>query len=148
MHPPPDRMPADFPTDLSTSCWLEVVLATPGLRPLHYFLPHAPENTTLPIVGSWVLAPLGRRTLLGLVTAIHTQDPGEVAVDRLRPVQSLLSTLPLVSPATLAFYRFTASYYRRPLGAVLASAVPPYLRLARHHLPTTRASLATRLAQK
>ncbi|MFZ9314375.1 MAG: replication restart helicase PriA [Burkholderiaceae bacterium] len=148
MHPPPDRIPADFPTDLSTSCWLEVVLATPGLRPLHYFLPHAPENTTLPIVGSWVLAPLGRRTLLGLVTAIHTQDPGEVAVDRLRPVQNLLSTLPLVSPATLAFYRFIASYYRRPLGAVLASAVPPYLRVARHHLPTTRASLVTRLARK
>ena len=146
MSQTPDGPTADFPTDLSTSCWLTVVLATPGLRPLHYLLPLMPgAPPEFPARGSWVLAPLGRRTLLGVITAIHTKDPGEVAAERLRSVDRVLQTLPSLTDVTLDLYQFVARYYRRPLGAVLATAVPPYLRAARHHLPTKKPSLVERL---
>ena len=149
MRQPPDAPAADFPTDLSTSCWLTVVLATPGLRPLHYLLPLPTDATSShPTPGSWVLAPLGRRTLLGVITALHSQDPGEVASERLRSVDRVLSTLPPLTSTTLDFYRFVARYYRRPLGAVLATAVPPYLRTPRHYLATKKTSLVDRLRDK
>ncbi len=146
MSQTPEGPAADFPTDLSTSGWLTVVLATPGLKPLHYVLPSPADRTTpLPTIGSWVLAPLGRRTLLGVITALHTKDPGEVSAERLRSVDTVLQTLPPLTDKTLELYRFVARYYRRPLGAVLATAVPPYLRVARHHLATKRPALVERL---
>ena len=146
MRQPPDAPAADFPTDLSTCCWVTVVLATPGLKPLHYLLPLPTDATTsLPAPGCWVLAPLGRRTLLGVITAVHSQDPGEVPTERLRAINRVLSILPPLTSTTLAFYRFVARYYRRPLGAVLATAVPPYLRTPRHYLAAKKSSLVERL---
>lgn len=146
---PEDHPSDDFPTDLSTPCWLTVALATPGLKPLHY-LCRLPSDQAVQdvIAGTWVLAPLGPRTLLGMVTDLHTADPGEVPRERLRTVNQFLSRIPPLSRSTIDFYRFVGRYYRRPLGAVLATAVPPYLRRARNHVDTNKPSPVARLLDK
>ncbi|MFZ9733707.1 MAG: replication restart helicase PriA [Burkholderiaceae bacterium] len=117
--------------------WYTVALATPRLSPLTYGAdngptpaqeeqPQASPSATL-APGDWCIAPLGKRALLGLILSVSDTPPENLSPDQIRPVSPIRPQLPALSERTRSFYAFTATYYRRPLGAVLATAIPPYL---------------------
>lgn len=142
---------SQFPTDLSTARWYQIALATPRLGPLIY---RADEAATVsaddrgeergdrlaaqadrpPRPGDWCVVPLGRRQLLGLVLAVMNELPEDLRPEKIRPITSVRTSLPRLTQASRRLYAFAATYYRRPLGAVLATAVPPYLQKASVHL--------------
>jgi primosomal protein N' (replication factor Y) (superfamily II helicase) len=126
---------SQFPTDLSTALWYRIALATPRLGPLIYRVEQA-DGALQP--GDWCLAPLGSRQLLGLVLAVLTELPGDLRPEQIRPITSVRPVLPRLSQSNRRLYAFAATYYRRPLGAVLATAVPPYLQKASVHLRLTQ----------
>ncbi len=135
----------NFPTDLSTPLWYTVAVATPRLRPLTYAAPIASPGAAVGVTqsqhvpqGSWCLVPLGTRTLVGLVLSIQNTPPTDLPTEKIRPILRPLQAMPAITAATLRLYEFAAQYYRRPLGAVLATAIPPWLRRASSHMPTKR----------
>lgn len=101
---------------------LQVALPGPLPAPLDYLPPRAGP----PPVGARVRVPLGRRRLVGVVTA-HTTESA-VPRDRLRPVESALDAAPLVDGELLELLRWAAHYYHHPLGDCIATALPGRLR--------------------
>ncbi len=74
--------------------------------------------------GTLVRVPFGRTEVVGVVLGA-----GDSASDRaLRPVAQTLDALPALGPAWMAILRFAADYYQRPLGELMAAALPGWLR--------------------
>ena len=82
--------------------------------------------------GCRVLAPFGRRQLIGLVVACGRDS--QVAAPRLKPLTECLDTAPLLSPATLAVMQWATRYYAAPPGEMLA-VLPKLLRTERTVAP-------------
>lgn len=127
--------------------WYSVALATPRLNPLTYAAASEPapmqegQQTTPPEIlapGDWCIAPLGKRALLGLVLSVSDTPPENLLPDRIRPLSPIRPQLPVLSERTRSFYAFAANYYRRPMGAVLATAIPPYLQRPVGYAPKIR----------
>jgi primosomal protein N' (replication factor Y) len=76
--------------------------------------------------GDRVTVPLGRRRQMGVV--VETEIESEVALDRLKAIAEVRNDAPRLPPDWLELMRFLASYYQRPLGETLISALPPRLR--------------------
>jgi len=75
--------------------------------------------------GSLVRVPLGQRELLGIVW------PGEAAAlpgIELRPLASVITSLPPLPAAWCALIEFAAGYYQRSVGELALSVLPPELR--------------------
>jgi len=87
-----------------------------------------PEGLEAP-VGALVVVPFGRTRKVGVVVA-HARR-SEVPAARLRDLESVVSDVPALAPAELDLYEFCARYYQRPLGEVIAAALPPRLRQVR-----------------
>jgi len=66
------------------------------------------------------------------------EDPNAAPPEKLRPVDEILDSTPLFSPALLEFTRMVAHYYLLPLGTVMAVAYPRGL----DPLPRSRYSLS------
>ena len=127
--------------------WYTVALATPRLSPLTYRAASepGPEQQEQPTThsgilapGDWCIAPLGKRALLGLVLSVSDTPPENLLPDRIRPLSPIRPQLPALSERTRSLYVFAATYYRRPLGAVLATAIPPYLQRPVGYAPKSR----------
>lgn len=120
-----------------------VAVDTPGLGPLDY-LDTLPEPLHR---GEWVVVPLGRRRVPGVVVANPKGD--EVEQRPLKPVEDRLPALPTWAGDHLRLMTFVARYYRRSLGAVALSSIPAWLkRLPAHQpRPTGKPSLALSLRQ-
>lgn len=67
----------------------------------------------------------GRR-LIGVVTS--TSDHSDVPQHKLKPIDSVLDTQPLLSSHELKLLDWCASYYHYPLGEVISTALPMALR--------------------
>jgi primosomal protein N' (replication factor Y) len=80
-------------------------------------------------VGVRVLAPFGRRSVVGVILEIA--DTSHVAITRLKPITKMLREAPGFSPDDIKLIRFAADYYHHPLGAVVMSALPAGLRRVR-----------------
>ena len=98
-------------------------------------------------VGARVLAPLGKRQMVGVI--LEVTDHSEVAPARLKPISRVLRDAPGFLPEDVKLMRFAASYYHHPLGAVVMSALPTALRRskkrpdpARVHYALTEAGAA------
>jgi len=102
---------------------LRVAVPAPFPEPLDY-LP--PLNADPPPVGARVRVPLARARTVGVV--VEYADQASVAATRLRRVQEVLDTEPLVPAELLALVRFTAAYYHYPPGETLAGVLPVPLR--------------------
>ena len=100
-------------------------------RPLHGGLDYRPPPGPLPAepVGCRVAVPLGRGRAVGVVVA--TRHGSEVAGERLRDAQSWLDEAPLLSAELVRTLGWAARYYRYPLGAAIAAALPGGLRQGR-----------------
>lgn len=97
-----------------------VALPIPGLEPLTYRFP--PETSLR--AGTRVLVPLGRRTGVGIVTAVLEQAPGSI-----RDVKTILRVLepePVLTEDLLALGKWIAAYYRCAWGEALAAMVPAF----------------------
>jgi primosomal protein N' (replication factor Y) len=79
-------------------------------------------------IGSRVLVRFGRRPLVGIVLAVHSDSA--LPIHRLRAIDQLLDDEPVIDAPLLKLLRWTARYYHHPIGDTLASALPAALRRA------------------
>jgi primosomal protein N' (replication factor Y) len=77
-------------------------------------------------VGERVVVPFGARARVGVV--VEEGEGSAVAEHKLKPVTRLLDGVPRLPAPWLAYMRFLAGYYQRPLGETIMSAIPPRLR--------------------
>jgi len=77
-------------------------------------------------LGSLVVVPFGRSRKVGVV--IEHAAESAVPAERLRDVEAVVADVPAIGAPELDLYRFCARYYQRPLGEVVATALPPRLR--------------------
>src|SRR5436305_13837801 len=73
--------------------------------------------------GTVVRVPLGRRKLVGVVTAENPQP--SVANDKLQVVEAKVDGLAPLPNDVLELAEFVSTYYQQPLGLVLAQIIPP-----------------------
>ncbi len=100
----------------------EIAVLTPLDKPLHYLIPNALRPSARP--GARVIAPLGRREVMGLI--LNVEEPGSEPESHgsLRPVVSILDEHPVMSNDLLELCRWMSDYYFYPLGEVLKTALP------------------------
>jgi primosomal protein N' (replication factor Y) len=92
----------------------------------------------LPPVGARVLVPLGRRMVVGVVVA-HAGG-SKVPSSKLRRIEEVVDSTPVFPAELFALCGRVSRYYHHPLGEVLATAMPAWLRKG-------RAAVAQRLWQ-
>jgi primosomal protein N' (replication factor Y) len=102
--------------------------------PLHEaFDFRVPEGAEIP-AGALVVVPFGRSRRVGVVVA-HARRT-EVPPSKLRDIERRVDDVPPIAAAELELYEFCARYYQRPLGEVIATALPPRLRqVSRRSIP-------------
>jgi primosomal protein N' (replication factor Y) len=125
MSPPPPRYAA-------------VVLPVPVNRPYIYEVPEPLADRVVP--GARVVAPLRRRSVVGIVTAVDASPPqgnGSVAV---KPLSSAPDAEPALSPVLLDLGHWISDYYGAPLGLALRAILPgPLWSVARPEGPAPAA---------
>lgn len=84
-----------------------------------------PQGLAAP-VGSLVVVPFGRARKVGVVVAHASRS--EFPASRLRDIESGVPDVAPLTEKELELYAFCARYYQRPLGEVIATALPPRLR--------------------
>jgi len=108
----------------------QIALDTPGLPLLDYLLPEG----VIAHPGDWVVVPLGRRRVVGLVASVGTSaDRSGGRGFELKAVERVCEDLPRVGQSTLDLYTFAAAYYQRTLGQVAATALPGWLKTPKVH---------------
>ena len=73
--------------------------------------------------GRRALVPFGKRILTGFIVGV-SDDPGEVPVSKIKPVQNIIDDEPVFDSHILEFSRWIADYYMCSLGEVLKAAMP------------------------
>src|SRR5213078_1678548 len=104
--------------------------------PLPRLFDYAPPPGASVTSGDRVTVPLGRRNQTGVVIE---EGASELAFDRLKAVIDVRSDAPRLSAQWLELMRFLSTYYQRPLGETVISALPPRLRSLK---PLPRKSLS------
>src|SRR5882724_3240047 len=120
-----------LPTVLSTnskslpergnSC-VRVALDVPLPRLFDYSLP---EGASV-VSGDRVTVPLGRPNRTGVV--IEAESATALAFERLKAIVDVRTDAPRLSAQWIELMRFLSTYYQRPLGETVVSALPPRLR--------------------
>jgi primosomal protein N' (replication factor Y) len=97
--------------------------------PLPKLFDYRAEDATRADIGSRVLVPFGKKRLVGLIVDVVVHS--EVPSSRLRAAEKILREVPPLGREWLDLVKFCSGYYQRPLGEVVAAALPPRLRGAR-----------------
>ncbi len=103
---------------------LVVAIDTPLRRVFDYRAPDDGAAQVRPGHRVWV--PFGRRRVVGVV--LECRQHSDVPADKLRAAQGLIDEQPTFDAGLLELLRWSADYYRHPLGEVLAAALPGPLR--------------------
>ena len=104
---------------------LRVAVPLP-LRQSFDYLPPAGANLTEFRPGCRIMAPFGRRKLIGFL--LETAGRSRIGRDQLKPASAVIDSRPLFSRELFELLRWSADYYHHPIGEVLAAAVPALLR--------------------
>jgi primosomal protein N' (replication factor Y) len=80
----------------------------------------------IPKVGQLVVAPFGRREVVGLIVSIH--DHTDVPLEKLKSVLAVRTQILPLEDSWLKLCEFAADYYQRPLGEVALPGLPKNLR--------------------
>ena len=110
---------------------LKVAINVPLSRTFDYL---APAGVALPMPGTRVEVPFGKRRQVGVVLA--TADQSDLPQEKIRRATAALDDEPLLSGSDLWLIRFTSDYYHHPIGEVTAAAIPALLRQGRDLNPT------------
>jgi primosomal protein N' (replication factor Y) len=97
--------------------FVQVALPRPVEEVFHYNIPDKLSGEVRE--GSVVVVPFGKRTLIGIVTAMVNSAPVKT-----REVMAV-SDLPPVSPELLELIRWVSGYYMSPVGLLCRLALPP-----------------------
>ena len=81
----------------------------------------------LPLPGTLVRVPLGRREVAGVVWHGEPSDAASLELRELRDVTLVLDALPPLSAHWRDLVDFTAAYYQRGTGEIALSVLPPEL---------------------
>ena len=112
--------------------WLDIAVQTPvhsqigGL--LTYRHVRQSRETGMPTEGALVRVPLGSRSLLGVIWAIHDSPPADLRADSVRDIEGLLEGIAPLPAVWRQMVQFAAQYYQRSVGEVAMAALPPQLR--------------------
>jgi len=117
---------------------LKVAIDAPLSR-LFDYLP--PARGGVPLPGSRVLVPFGRRKLVGLV--LGRAAASELPAAKLRRTLAVLDDAPLLGAPELDLLRFVSDYYHHPIGEVVAAALPAPLRRGEALYPVVREARLT-----
>jgi primosomal protein N' (replication factor Y) len=79
--------------------------------------------------GARVRVPFGRRELVGVVVGEVAQS--ELPANRLKNITQPLDDSAIIPPSMLSLLQWAADYYHHPLGEVIHTALPVYLRQGR-----------------
>jgi primosomal protein N' (replication factor Y) (superfamily II helicase) len=96
-----------------------VVIASPFNQPLIYNIPEPLQDQVN--AGFRVLIPLQRRTVTGVVLEMLSENP----LAETREIVAVLDDQPILDPSLLKLAHWLSHYYVAPLGAVLATMLPP-----------------------
>ena len=109
---------------------LKVAVPCPLFQSFDYLLPATAGNHIIedrPIEpGSRVRVSFGRQKLIGII--LEECVDSEYAPNKLKPVSEILDQRSLLPSELLALLQWAARYYVHPLGDVLQTALPVYLR--------------------
>lgn len=100
---------------------VQVALPVPLMRTFDY-----QSNLPLPIKGSRVLVPFGKRTILGIVLS-HSQN-SKLSCEQLKTIEQVLDQESLFSDSLWSLLLWASQYYHHPIGEVLFHALPFLLR--------------------
>ncbi len=101
---------------------IQVALKIPFAQHLDYQLP---RELATPPIGGRVVVGLGKnKTVVGIVLAITEQSPFK----KLKPILEILDNHPILSNADLSLLKQAAKYYQVPLGDMIFTALPAWLK--------------------
>ena len=109
--------------------FVRVAVPVPLRRLFDYLPPVAPDDPDAMLAirpGMRVRVPFAGRSLVGMVVACVGES--DVAANRVKAVQQVLDSGPLLPPDHLAWLQWAADYYHHPIGEVIATALPKLLR--------------------
>ncbi len=101
----------------------QIAVPTPLYRAFDYLAPVALTP------GARVRVPFGRRELVGVVMGEVTRS--ELPANRLKNITQPLDDSAIFPPSVLSLLQWAADYYHHPLGEVVHTALPVYLRQGR-----------------
>jgi primosomal protein N' (replication factor Y) (superfamily II helicase) len=110
--------------------FVEVALPPPLSRQLTYGVPE--ELGRVVVAGSVVLVPVQQRLVTGFVvgeTELGANGTAGLSPDRIRDLTQVIDTEAPISPEVVRLCAWMAGYYLVPMGAALAAALPPGVRL-------------------
>jgi len=109
-----------------------VVIPSPLKDPLVYLVPS--ELGAGLEIGMRVLVPLGKRKVTGVVVDFTAQT----SLQKVREILAVLDDRPILDAALLKLCYWISTYYVSPIGEVLATALPPLLRLESQRMVVCR----------
>jgi primosomal protein N' (replication factor Y) len=104
---------------------IEVLVPIPLLEKFSYLLPKH-IKASLPLPGSRVLVPFGRRTLVGIVW--KTNSSPNLKIKKYKYIKEVIDNEPLLTKDLLDLADWASRYYHHPLGEVISYFFPPSLR--------------------
>ncbi|MEE9549238.1 MAG: primosomal protein N' [Candidatus Binatia bacterium] len=110
----------------------QVVIPSPLKDPLVYLVPS--ELGAGLEIGMRVLVPLGKRKVTGVVVDFTAQT----SLQKVREILDVLDDRPILDAALLKLCYWISTYYVSPIGEVLATALPPLLRLESQRMVVCR----------
>src|SRR5262245_51885037 len=114
---------------------IEVAFALPLDKTFHYRTANGSEPAD-PYIGRRVLAPFGKKTLVGYVVGTTTQVPSFPV----KPIQSWIDPKPLLDEPLLELARWMAKRYLCSIGEALSAILPRQLHAAKRTSPRTSSS--------
>src|SRR5262249_1237837 len=97
--------------------------------PLPKLFDYRAEDATRADVARGVWVPFGKKEGVGLIVEVASES--EIRASRLRSAERILREVEPLAGRWLDLVKFCSGYYQRPLGEVIAAALPPRLRSAR-----------------
>ncbi len=104
---------------------LNIAVPTP-LRRYFDYLPMVGMDLSQIKPGMRVKIPFQQRELVGLIMGISDQT--DIAYDKLKPIRELIDKEPIIPTDILQLGLWAADYYHHPVGDVLLSILPAWLR--------------------
>jgi len=108
-----------------TASTLVLRVAVPS--PLDRYFDYLPiPGVPLPIPGTRVRVPFGRRDVVGVV--LGSADSSDVPPMKLKRIRASLDPEPVLSGVLLELLTWVSAYYHHPIGEVLGAALPAVMR--------------------